>query len=62
MQKALSEMIVPIACKKLLCPGGYSEEEMGLQQFSSRATTMTTDKYRNHLRVCVLLKPASVDC
>lgn len=57
MQKALSEMIAPLACKNSLCPGGYSEEEKGLQQFRPRAATMTTDKYRNHLRLR-LLKPA----
>lgn len=42
-KKALSEMIVPLAYKNLLSPRGYSEAEKGLQQFSSRAATMTTD-------------------
>lgn len=38
--------LLPLACKNLQCPRGYSEEEKGLQQFSSRAATMTTDIYR----------------
>lgn len=32
-----------VTCKNLLRPRGYSEEENGLQHFSSRAATMTTD-------------------
>lgn len=37
-EKAQSAMIIPLPRgekkKKLLCPGGYSEKEKGLQQFS----------------------------
>lgn len=62
-QKAPSKMTAPPACRNLLCPRGYSEKEEGLQQFSSRATTMTTDiwAHGNHSPSHVLLKPANMD-